>query len=241
MVGELPTGRVLPPDFPMDNRPYFHQKADEWIIETAKLMPHTMILVAQTWSDKRRRMLATQPNIGFGCADCRCFRFGKKGPYYPDRPHVEATGYYAPAHEWNASAKNPPGKHRAVYFMSHQYNGWVLHRIQAGVAGKNNIYGLPEGTEAPKGRLRPEHYLAYLAGPPRNPGARPRLNNVPGVLPCHWIIIAERGEWAKERDPYKTIANWKAAFEDLGAQGIQAVPAEPYGWESQIDRRFRRR
>jgi hypothetical protein len=179
-------------------------------------------------------MLATQSNIGFGCADCRCFAFGRKGPYYPDRPHVEATGYYAPAHEWNAAAANPPGKRRAVCFMSQQYNGWVLRRIQAGVAGRNNIYGLAEGTQAPKGQLRPEHYLAYLAGPPRNPGARPQLNNVPGVLPCQWIIVAESGAWAREKDPHKTIENWKKAFEDLGAQGIGAVPAEPYGWETQI-------
>ncbi len=40
-------------------------------------MPNTVVYVAQTWSEQRRQALVKQPNIGFGCADCRCFRFGK--------------------------------------------------------------------------------------------------------------------------------------------------------------------
>jgi hypothetical protein len=43
-----------------------------------------------------------------------------------------------------------------------------------------------------------------------------------------------RGGWKPE--PYKAIKHWKAAFEDLGAGGIGAVPAEPWNWDAEIRR-----
>ena len=235
MICEMPTGDTPPSDWTWNKD--FHSKIDDWVLYLAGRIPNTMVQVAQAWSTDRRNQLSQAVNVGFGCADCRCYAFGEMGPYDPDNPHVEATGYYAPAHEWNVACENPPGGKRQVTFMSQQYNGWYIASLPAGIADENNIYGLPAGMHVDKGFLRPQHYLAYLAGPPRNPGAVPHLNSVPGVLPTQWIVIAVR-YFDQAKEPYKTYADWRAAFEDLGAQGLGSVPAEPYNWESQCGTRF---
>jgi hypothetical protein len=176
-------------------------------------------------------------NIGFGCADARLWvtKWSKNGPWYPDDPPADpGNGYYGSAQVYNYAAKKPAGGSRHFWLCGTEPNGWRQSgKIPEACGGKNNILGLEAGLWKKCHQIEPDYFLQYHACVPREPGAVPGLNNVPGIIHASWLILDDGtgSRRCRSGDMPRTKDKYAEALRKLGPQGIDCLLEEPYGWK----------
>ncbi|MBN1674130.1 MAG: fibronectin type III domain-containing protein [Kiritimatiellae bacterium] len=213
---------------------------DEACIDLAAAMPNTAIVVYQVWSWQRKERLESVVNIGFGCADARLWEteVSQDGPWHPDdSPAAEGSGYYRSAQTYNYAARSPQGGMPHFWMVGAEPNGWKqTGSIPAVCGGKNNILGYPTGTKKACHEIDPAYFMQYHAGVPRKPNGYPGLNNVPGIIHAAWLQVSDlpTSSRCSTGDAPRSKPDWATAFAMLGPQGLDCIPEEPYGWESQI-------